>query len=95
LLVKPRTGIVAAKCATLLLLAPFAARPLGRRLLGGAAALLLVDVLYYAAGLAVVPPNWRGPMARALAQAPVYLVMWTKALLLSLASREGWLRARD
>ncbi|HLH23994.1 MAG TPA: glycosyltransferase [Chloroflexota bacterium] len=95
LLVKPRTGIVAAKGAALLLVAPFATRPLGRRLAGAAAALLLVDVLYYLVGLAVVPPGWRGPMARALAQAPVYLVMWSRALLLSLASRERWLRARD
>lgn len=95
LLVKPRTGVVAAKAATLLALAPFAARPLGRRLAGGAAALLLIDVLYYVAGLAVVPAAWRGPMGRALLHAPVYLAMWTRALLLSLASREGWLRARD
>jgi hypothetical protein len=52
-------------------------------------------VLYYLAGLAVVPPGWRGPMARALLRAPAYLVMWARALLLSLASREQWLRARE
>ncbi len=95
LLVKPRTAIVAGKGAALLLLLPFAGRPRGRRLAGAAAALLAVDMLYYLAGLATVPPGWRAPVARALLRAPVYVAMWSRALLLSLAARERWLRARD
>jgi cellulose synthase/poly-beta-1,6-N-acetylglucosamine synthase-like glycosyltransferase len=95
LLVKPRTAVVAAKLAACIVAAPIAVRPRGRRLLAVTSGLLALDVAYYTAGLAVVPPAWRGRVARALLHAPAYLAMWARALALSLASRERWLRARD
>jgi cellulose synthase/poly-beta-1,6-N-acetylglucosamine synthase-like glycosyltransferase len=95
LLVKPRTGVVAIKAAACLALAPFIWTSRGRRLAGCAGALLALDVAYYLVGLAVVPPAWRGRVARALLHAPAYVVMWGRALTLSALSRERWLRARD
>jgi cellulose synthase/poly-beta-1,6-N-acetylglucosamine synthase-like glycosyltransferase len=95
LLVKPRTGVVALKVTACLALAPFALTRRGRRLAACAGALLAVDAAYYLIGLAVVPPTWRGRVARALLHAPGYVLMWGRALALSALTRERWLRARD
>jgi cellulose synthase/poly-beta-1,6-N-acetylglucosamine synthase-like glycosyltransferase len=95
LLVKPRTAIVALKVSACVVLAPFAWTRRGRRWLALSSGLLALDVIYYLAGLAVVPPSWRRPIARALLRAPAYVVMWGRALTLSALSRERWLRARD
>ncbi|HEY7060514.1 MAG TPA: glycosyltransferase [Chloroflexota bacterium] len=95
LLVKPRTGVIAVKLAACGAAAPLVMRPRGRPWLAAALALLAFDVGYYLVGLAVVPAEWRWPVARALVQSPRYVVMWARALALSALARERWLRARE
>ena len=95
LLLKPRTMVAALKALLFLVLWPLATWPLTGVLHTLVGLSLLLDGLYYAAGLALVPSAWRWPMVRALLRAPLYLIMWMRALVWSLTSREAWLRARD
>jgi cellulose synthase/poly-beta-1,6-N-acetylglucosamine synthase-like glycosyltransferase len=53
---------------------------------------LMFDWVYYIAGLRVVETP--GRYARALIQAPVYMVMWLGSLIVSLVSSNPWLSAR-
>jgi cellulose synthase/poly-beta-1,6-N-acetylglucosamine synthase-like glycosyltransferase len=53
---------------------------------------LIVDWVYYVAGLRVVETP--GRYARALAQAPVYLFTWLRSLIVSLVSTNPWISAR-
>jgi cellulose synthase/poly-beta-1,6-N-acetylglucosamine synthase-like glycosyltransferase len=95
LLLKPRTAVVAAKALLLLGLGPFGSWAPARLLARLVAATLLADAVYYLVGLAVVPAAWRRPVVAALIRAPLYGLVWGRALLGSLRAREPWLRARD
>lgn len=95
LLLKPRTLVMAAKAGVFIALFPFAAASWVRavQLLTGAS--LAVDAARYVVGVAMAPQEWRGPVVRSLLASPVYLLVWIWSLLLSLTSRDFWLRARE
>ena len=59
-------------------------------LLSGA---VLVDIAYYIIGLAFVDDPCF--YAKALLNAPLYVLMWLRGILIAIVSKEPWLRARD
>jgi len=95
LLLKPRSLVALAKMAALALLWPL------RGCVAARAAFWLIGLsfafvaVYSLAGLAFCPPTWRRPLIRSMVRAPLYLVMWIRAFLLGLRTRDPWLRARD
>lgn len=96
LLMKPRTLVIAAKAAAILLLGwlPVVWTAVGIvRLLFMIS--LALDVARYLVGLLLVPRSWRHPLLTALAYSPVYALMWLRSLIMSFTSREAWLRTRD
>ena len=93
-LLKPKTAVLAVKglYLAILLLLPAQSVAWGWLATGLAGLAFALDWVYYAVGLALVEN--RGRYARALAQAPVYFVVWMWGLVLSLVSAQAWLSAR-
>jgi cellulose synthase/poly-beta-1,6-N-acetylglucosamine synthase-like glycosyltransferase len=95
LLLRPRTLVIGAK-ATVLFSAVLLVTPLFPRLVllvgAGVTCSLLVDLIYYCAGSALLAgshtknPLWRGAL---------YLPIWAGAIVLSLFSTKKWLSVRD
>lgn len=90
-LFKPKTLFLALKAALLLLLG---LAPLPAAVRWMAAALLMLDVVYFVGGLALTPAAQRGRYARALLAAPLYLWVWGVSLVTAVRSRAGWLSVR-
>jgi cellulose synthase/poly-beta-1,6-N-acetylglucosamine synthase-like glycosyltransferase len=95
LLLKPRSLVTLAKVGASLALWPFATYPMVRLVLWALLFSVLSTIVYYLAGVLLVPAEWRRPVLRALARAPLYLLMWVRAFARSLKMGEAWLRARD
>jgi cellulose synthase/poly-beta-1,6-N-acetylglucosamine synthase-like glycosyltransferase len=91
-LLKPKTLVLLIKG---LVLAASLLLPRGRvRLLwaGLAGLALAIDWVYYIVGLRLVETP--GRYARALAQAPIYVFMWFRSVIVSLVSTDPWISAR-
>jgi cellulose synthase/poly-beta-1,6-N-acetylglucosamine synthase-like glycosyltransferase len=95
LLLKPRSLVALVKIAALAILWPLRAYAAARAAFWLIALSFVFVVVYSLAGLAIAPPAWRRPLIRSMVRAPLYVVMWIRAFLLGLRTREPWLRARD
>jgi cellulose synthase/poly-beta-1,6-N-acetylglucosamine synthase-like glycosyltransferase len=95
LLLKPRSLVAVAKIAALALLWPLRGYLAARVAFWLILLSFIFVAVYSLAGLVIVPPGWRRPLIRSMIRAPVYVVMWIRAFLLGLRTREPWLRARD
>lgn len=95
LLLKPKSFVVTAKLGALVVMLPFLSSAVVLVIWALAGLSLASNVLYYAAGLALVPLPWRRQVARALLRAPGYLFLLVRAGVMSIRSRESWVRARD
>lgn len=95
LLFRPRALIFLAKVGLLLALIPFVASPAPRYGLIIVAASLGLNLALFAAALPFAPAAWRPSLIKALLKAPLWLIIWTRAFLLSFVQRDAWARARD
>lgn len=94
LLLKPRSLVAVIKLTLIAALVPVS-HPLARAAQGLLAASIVGTVVAYALGVLFVPPTWRRPVLVALLKVPMYVLMWARALVWGLRSREAWMRARD
>jgi len=95
LLLKPKSLVFALKALLLmvLLLFPLPLDSLRLTAIILLSAALLIDIGYYLFGLLFVDNP--GLYGKALLMVPLYVVMWLWAMLISLVSKDPWLRARD
>lgn len=95
LLLKPKSLVFALKALLLmlLLLFPLPLDSLRLTAIVLLSAALLIDIGYYLFGLLFVDNP--GLYGKALLMVPLYVVMWLWAMLISLVSKDPWLRARD
>ncbi len=92
-LLKPKTLVLTLKVVLLALAWLLPSRRARLYLTIPASLALLVDWVYYIAGLRLV--DTPGRYARALVGAPVYLLIWIKSLIVSLISSSPWISARQ
>ena len=95
LLLKPRTLVSAVKALLFVALWPLGFHRVPRMVRLACGISLLFDVSYYLLGVITVPRQWRVSVASALLRVPLYFALWCRALVMSLKTREFWLRARD